>query len=81
MATGNCKVPRNEQPQFGVKLFEEDVRLIYNAVDFYLEHRVEEFDKTKKELPEPTEAVLDMEKTLNRMLLEFNFHSSNTDSV
>ena len=57
------------------------LRMLHNAVHFYLEHRVEEFDKTKKELPEPTEAVIDMEKTLNRMILEFNFHSSNTDSV
>ena len=57
------------------------LRMLHNAVSFYREHRVEEFDKTKKELPEPTEAVLDMEKTLNRMLLEFNFHQSNTDSV
>ena len=57
------------------------LRMLDNAVSFYREHRVEEFDKTKKELPEPTEAVLDMEKTLNRMLLEFNFHQGNTDSV
>ena len=57
------------------------LRMLHNAVHFYREHRVEEFDKTKKELPEPTEAVLDMEKTLNRMLLEFNFHQGNTDSV
>ena len=57
------------------------LRTLHNAVDFYLENRVEIFDRTKKELPEPTEAVIDMEKTLNRMLLEFNFHTSNTDSV
>ena len=57
------------------------LRMLHNAVDFYLEHRVEEFDKTKKELPEPTEAVLDMKNTLNRMILEFNYHKSNTDSV
>ena len=57
------------------------LRMLYNAVDFYLEHRVVEFDKTKKELPEPTEALLDMKETLNRMILEFNFHTSNTDSV
>ena len=57
------------------------IRMLHNAVHFYLEHRVEEFDKTKKELPEPTEALLDMKETLNRMILEFNFHRSNTDSV
>ena len=57
------------------------LRMLHNAVNFYLDHRVEEFDKTKKELPEPTEAVIDMKETLNRMILEFNFHRSNTDSV
>ena len=57
------------------------LRMLHNAVNFYRENRVEVFDKTKTELPEPTEEVLDMEKTLNRMLLEFNFHASNTDSV
>ena len=57
------------------------IRMLHNAVHFYLEHRVEEFDKTKKELPEPTEALLDIENTLYRMLLEFNFQQRDTDSV
>ena len=57
------------------------LRMLHNAVHFYREHRVEIFDRTKTELPEPTEAVLDVEQTLNRMILEFNFHRSNTDSV
>ena len=39
MATGNCKVPRDKQPHFMIKLYEEDVRLIYNAVDFYHKNR------------------------------------------
>ena len=57
------------------------LRMLHNAVDFYLENRVEIFDRTKKELPEPTEAVIDMKDTLNRMILEFNYFKSNTDSV
>ena len=57
------------------------LRMLHNAVHFYREHRVAEFDKTKTELPEPTEAVLDMENTLNKMILEFNYFKSNTDSV
>ena len=57
------------------------LRMLHNAIDFSLEHRVEVFDKIKKELPEPTEAVLDMKNTLNRMILEFNYFKSNTDSV
>ena len=57
------------------------LRMLHNAVHFYREHRVEIFDKTKTELPEPTEVVLDMENTLNKMILEFNYFKSNTDSV
>ncbi len=57
------------------------LRMLHNAVHFYREHRVEVFDRTKTELPEPTEAVLDMENTLNKMILEFNYFKSNTDSV
>ena len=57
------------------------LRMLHNAIEFYLDHRVEEFDKTKKELPEPTEAVIEMKGTLNRMILEFNYFKSNTDSV
>ena len=33
------KRDRDKQPQFGVKLCEEDIRLIYNAVDFYHKNR------------------------------------------
>ena len=55
--------------------------MLHNAVHFYREHRVEIFDRTKTELPEPTEVVLDMENTLNKMILEFNYFKSNTDSV
>ena len=57
------------------------LRMLHNAVHFYREHRVEIFDRTKTELPEPTEVVLDMENTLNKMILEFNYFKSNTDSV
>ena len=76
-------MPRDEEgkPYVRVDWDMRHLRMLHNAVHFYLENRVEIFDKTKKELPEPTEAVIDMEKTLNRMLLEFNFHTSNTDSV
>ena len=76
-------MPRDEEgkPYVRVDWDMRHLRMLHNAVDFYLENRVEIFDRTKKELPEPTEAVLDIKETLNRMLLEFNFHTSNTDSV
>ena len=76
-------MPRDEEgkPYVKVDWDMRHLRMLHNAVDFYLENRVEIFDRTKKELPEPTEVVLDIKETLNRMLLEFNFHTSNTDSV
>ena len=76
-------MPRDEEgkPYVRVDWDIRHLRMLHNAVDFYLENRVEIFDRTKKELPEPTEVVLDIKETLNRMLLEFNFHTSNTDSV
>ncbi len=52
-----------------------DIRLLQNAVTFYLENRVEVFDKTKKELPEPTEHVLAMQRVLYTLILENTFHA------
>ena len=69
MATGNCKVPRNEQPQFGVKLFEEDVRLIYNAVDFYLKNRPRSSERPEYQ-QEPTAHLKWMKQSMMTMMME-----------
>ena len=50
------------------------IRLLYNAVSFYLDKRVEHL-KPEEGIKEPTEQVLDMQASLNRMLLEFQYHS------
>ena len=52
-----------------------DVRLLANAVNFYLERRIEFFDEEKKELPEPTEHVIAMKRLLTAMILENTYHS------
>ena len=56
------------------------LRVLKNALHFYREYRVEIFDRTKKELPEPTEAVIEIEKTVDRMILEFNYHTQHADA-
>ena len=50
------------------------IRLLYNAVSFYLDKRVEHL-KPEEGIKEPTEQVLDMQASLNRMLLEFQYLS------
>ena len=75
MATGNCKVPRNEQPQFGVKLFEEDVRLIYNAVDFYLKNRPRSSERPEHQ-QEPTKHLEWLKSSMMTMMMESSFQKN-----
>ena len=56
------------------------LRVLKNALHFYREYRVEIFDRDKTELPEPTEVIIDMEKSLDRMLLEFQYDSQPADA-
>ena len=43
------------------------LRVLKNALHFYREYRVEIFDRDKTELPEPTEVIIDMEKSFFHM--------------
>tara|TARA_R100000008_G_scaffold3793_2_gene2568 strand:+ start:999 stop:1214 length:216 start_codon:yes stop_codon:yes gene_type:complete len=61
------------QPFIKVDFNVNDVRLLYNAVDFYLENRVEVLDG-KEEIKDPTENVVAMKRLLYQMVLEANFH-------
>ena len=75
MATGNCKVPRNEQPQFGVKLFEEDVRLIYNAVDFYLKNRPRSSERPEHQ-QEPTKHLEWLKSSMMTIMMEASYQQN-----
>ena len=75
MATGNCKVPRNEQPQFGVKLFEEDVRLIYNAVDFYLKNRPRSSERPEHQ-QEPTKHLEWLKSSMMTIMMEASYQKN-----
>ena len=75
MATGNCKVPRNKQPHFLVKLFEEDVRLIYNAIDFYHKNRPGSA-KRPQHMQEPTAHLKWMKQSMMTMMMESSFQKN-----
>ena len=44
---------RKEQTHFLVKLYEEDVRLVYNAIDFYHKNRPKSAERSEY-MQEPT---------------------------
>ena len=69
MATGNCKVPREKQPEFIVKLYEEDVRLIYNAIEFYHKNRPKSAERPEY-MQEPTKHLEYMKQSMMTMMME-----------
>ena len=60
---------RSKQPEFMVKLVEDDVRLIYNAVDFYHKNRPGSA-KRPQHMQEPTDHLLWMKKVMMTMMME-----------
>ena len=75
MTTGNCKVPRDKQPHFLVKLYEEDVRLIYNAVDFYYNNRPKSAHRPQH-MQESTEHLKWIKKVMMTMMMESSFQKN-----
>ena len=63
------RVPREDQPHFLVKLYEEDVRLVYNAIDFYHKNRPGSA-KRPQHMQEPTDHLLWMKKIMMTMMME-----------
>ena len=60
---------RNKQPSFTVNLVEDDVRLIYNAVDFYHKNRPKSAHRPQH-MQEPTDHLLWMKKIMMTMMME-----------
>ena len=60
---------RSKQPEFMVKLVEDDVRLIYNAVDFYHKNRPKSAHRPQH-MQEPTDHLLWMKKVMMTMMME-----------
>ena len=60
---------RSKQPEFIVKLVEDDVRLIYNAVDFYYKNRPRSAHRPQH-MQEPTAHLKWMKKVMMTMMME-----------
>ena len=60
---------RSKQPSFNVNLVEDDVRLIYNAVDFYYKNRPGSA-KRPQHMQEPTAHLEWMKRSMMTMMME-----------
>ena len=60
---------RSKQPEFIVKLVEDDVRLIYNAIDFYHKNRPGSA-KRPQHMQEPTAHLNWMKQSMMTMMME-----------
>ena len=66
---------RSKQPSFTVNLVEDDVRLIYNAVDFYHKNRPGSA-KRPQHMQESTEHLKWMKQIMMTMIMECSFQKN-----
>ena len=66
---------RSKQPSFNVNLVEDDIRLIYNAVDFYHKNRPGSA-KRPQHMQEPTEHLKWIKKIMMTMMMESSFQKN-----
>ena len=66
---------RSKQPSFNVNLVEDDVRLLYNAVDFYHKNRPKSAERPQH-MQEPTDHLLWMKKIMMTMMMESSFQQN-----
>ena len=66
---------RSKQPSFTVNLVEDDVRLIYNAVDFYHKNRPGSA-KRPQHMQEPTAHLVWMKQSMMTMMMESSFQKN-----
>ena len=66
---------RSKQPSFNVNLVEDDIRLIYNAVDFYHKNRPKSAHRPQH-MQEPTKHLEWMKKVMMTMMMESSFQKN-----
>ena len=66
---------RSKQPEFIVKLVEDDVRLIYNAVDFYYKNRPRSAHRPQH-MQEPHDHIKFLKKLMMTMMMESSFQKN-----
>ena len=75
MATGNCKVPRDKQPHFMIKLYEEDVRLVYNAIEFYHKNRPKSSERPEY-MQEPAAHLEWLKSAMMTIMMEASYQKN-----
>ena len=66
---------RSKQPSFNVNLVEDDIRLIYNAVDFYHKNRPKSAHRPQH-MQESTDHLLWIKKIMMTMMMESSFQKN-----
>ena len=66
---------RSRQPSFNINLVEDDVRLLYNAVDFYHKNRPKSAERPQH-MQESTEHLKWMMKVMMTMMMESSFQQN-----
>ena len=66
---------REKQPSFNVNLVEEDIRLIYNAVDFYHKYRPKSSERHEYQ-KEPIRHLESMMRAMMTIMMESSFQKN-----
>ena len=66
---------RDNQPHFQVKLYVDDARLIYNAVDFYQKNRPNSAERPEY-MQEPTKHLEYIKQTMMTIMMESSFQKN-----
>ena len=66
---------REKQPKFNVNLVEEDIRLIYNAIDFYHKNRPKSAERPQH-MQEPSDHLMWMMIIMMTMMMESSFQKN-----
>ena len=66
---------RSKQPSFNVNLVEDDVRLLYNAVDFYYKNRPKSSERPEY-MQEPTAHLEWMKSAMMTIMMEASYQQN-----
>ena len=66
---------RSKQPSFTVNLVEDDVRLIYNSLDFYHKNRPKSSERSKYQ-QEPTHHLEWMKSAMMTIMMECSYQQN-----
>ena len=66
---------REKQPSFNINLVEEDIRLIYNAIEFYHKNRPGSSERPEY-MQEPTQHLEYMKQSMMTIMMEASFQQN-----